>query len=105
MHSATLLRLDDVPSQDYPRAANAKFDGYNRAHLAWRLRRQKPRGRAWFYCPLTLDRRQFFGWLQSLFGANAIMYMRYDATELMASMTEVLCYGTPAVVQAEHAGG
>jgi uncharacterized protein YbjQ (UPF0145 family) len=47
----------------------------------------------------------FFGGLHSLFGANAIIYMRHDATELMAGLTEVLCYGTPVVVQAEQAGG
>ena len=35
-------------------------------------------------------------------GANAIIGMRYDATELMAGLTEVLCYGT-AVVVAENA--
>jgi uncharacterized protein YbjQ (UPF0145 family) len=34
-------------------------------------------------------------------GANAIVSMRYDATELMAGMTEVLCYGTAVVVEAE----
>jgi uncharacterized protein YbjQ (UPF0145 family) len=27
-------------------------------------------------------------------GANAIISMRYDATELMPGLTEVLCYGT-----------
>ena len=32
-------------------------------------------------------------------GANAIIAMRYDATELMAGLTEVLCYGTAVVVQ------
>ena len=31
-------------------------------------------------------------------GANAIIGMRYDATELMAGLTEVLCYGTAVVV-------
>jgi uncharacterized protein YbjQ (UPF0145 family) len=31
-------------------------------------------------------------------GANAIIAMRYDATELMAGVTEVLCYGTAVVV-------
>jgi uncharacterized protein YbjQ (UPF0145 family) len=31
-------------------------------------------------------------------GANAIVGMRYDATELMAGLTEVLCYGTAVVV-------
>jgi uncharacterized protein YbjQ (UPF0145 family) len=32
-------------------------------------------------------------------GANAIVSMRYDATELMAGLTEVLCYGTAVTVQ------
>ena len=32
-------------------------------------------------------------------GANAIVAMRYDATELMAGLTEVLCYGTAVVVE------
>ena len=32
-------------------------------------------------------------------GANGIVSMRYDATELMAGLTEVLCYGTAVVVQ------
>ena len=70
----------------------------------------------------------FFGGLQSLFGgnitiytnlcerarsetytlmcshaeeheANAIVSMRYDATELMAGLTEVLCYGTAVHVE------
>jgi uncharacterized protein YbjQ (UPF0145 family) len=31
-------------------------------------------------------------------GANAIIGMRYDATEVMAGLTEVLCYGTAVVV-------
>ena len=31
-------------------------------------------------------------------GANAIIGMRYDATEIMAGLTEVLCYGTAVVV-------
>jgi len=31
-------------------------------------------------------------------GANAILSMRYDATEVMAGLTEVLCYGTAALV-------
>ncbi len=30
-------------------------------------------------------------------GANAIIAMHYDATELMAGLTEVLCYGTAVV--------
>src|ERR1700693_2709519 len=31
-------------------------------------------------------------------GANAIVVVRYDATEVMAGLTEVLCYGTAVVV-------
>jgi uncharacterized protein YbjQ (UPF0145 family) len=31
-------------------------------------------------------------------GANAIIAMHYDATELMAGLTEVLCYGTAVIV-------
>jgi len=34
-------------------------------------------------------------------GANAIIGMRYDATELMAGLTEVLCYGTAVIVEPE----
>lgn len=70
----------------------------------------------------------FFGGLQSLFGgnitiftelceqaraetyrdmlmharqrnANAIIGMRYDATDVMTGLTEVLCYGTAVVVE------
>lgn len=32
-------------------------------------------------------------------GANAIISVRYDATELMGGVTEVLCYGTAVVVE------
>jgi uncharacterized protein YbjQ (UPF0145 family) len=35
----------------------------------------------------------------SSMGANAVIGMRYDATELMAGLTEVLCYGTAVVVE------
>lgn len=31
-------------------------------------------------------------------GANAVVGVRYDATELTAGVTEVLCYGTAVVV-------
>lgn len=31
-------------------------------------------------------------------GANAVLGVRYDATELMNGVTEVLCYGTAVVV-------
>jgi uncharacterized protein YbjQ (UPF0145 family) len=31
-------------------------------------------------------------------GANAIVAVRYDATEIMSGVTEVLCYGTAVVV-------
>ena len=33
-------------------------------------------------------------------GANAIIGVRYDATEVMDGITEVLCYGTAVVVAA-----
>lgn len=32
-------------------------------------------------------------------GANAVIGVRYDATELMAGVSEVLCYGTAVVVE------
>lgn len=32
-------------------------------------------------------------------GANAVVGVRYDATEVMQGVTEVLCYGTAVVVQ------
>ena len=32
-------------------------------------------------------------------GANAIIGVRYDATEVSAGITEVLCYGTAVVVK------
>jgi uncharacterized protein YbjQ (UPF0145 family) len=43
---------------------------------------------------------------QSL-GANAIVSMRYDATDVMAGLTEVLCYGTAVVAEpdADNAAG
>lgn len=76
----------------------------------------------------------FFGGIQSLFGgnitiytelceqaraetfalmrqhaqglrANAIIGMRYDATELMPGLTEVLCYGTAVIVTPAEARG
>ena len=35
-------------------------------------------------------------------GANAVVGIRYDATEVMEGVTEVLCYGT--AVRIERAG-
>jgi uncharacterized protein YbjQ (UPF0145 family) len=32
-------------------------------------------------------------------GANALVGVRYDATELMSGVSEVLCYGTAVVVE------
>jgi uncharacterized protein YbjQ (UPF0145 family) len=32
-------------------------------------------------------------------GANALVGIRYDATEVMQGVTEVLCYGTAVVVE------
>jgi len=34
-------------------------------------------------------------------GANAIIAMRYDATEVMPGLTEVLCYGSAVIVEPE----
>jgi len=34
-------------------------------------------------------------------GANAVIGLRYDATEVMQGVTEVLCYGTAVVVAPE----
>jgi uncharacterized protein YbjQ (UPF0145 family) len=34
-------------------------------------------------------------------GANGIIGVRYDATELMPGITEVLCYGTAVLVQSQ----
>ena len=36
-------------------------------------------------------------------GANAVIGVRYDATEIMSGVTEVLCYGTAVVVMPSHA--
>lgn len=35
-------------------------------------------------------------------GANAVIGIRYDATEIMSGVTEVICYGTAVVVEAIH---
>jgi uncharacterized protein YbjQ (UPF0145 family) len=32
-------------------------------------------------------------------GANAVVGVRYDAAEVMAGVTEVLCYGTAVIVE------
>ena len=37
----------------------------------------------------------------SAIGANAILGLRYDATEISPGVTEVLCYGTAVVVTPE----
>jgi uncharacterized protein YbjQ (UPF0145 family) len=34
-------------------------------------------------------------------GANAVVGIRYDATEVLQGVSEVLCYGTAVVVQAD----
>ena len=41
---------------------------------------------------------------QSL-GANALLAVRYDATEIMRGVSEVLCYGTAVRVVAVRRGG
>ena len=38
-------------------------------------------------------------------GANAVVGVRYDATELMPGVTEVLCYGTAVVVREQLTSG
>jgi uncharacterized protein YbjQ (UPF0145 family) len=40
----------------------------------------------------------------SQMGANAIIGVRYDATEIMQGVTEVLAYGTAVVVEPEPDG-
>jgi uncharacterized protein YbjQ (UPF0145 family) len=35
-------------------------------------------------------------------GANGVVGIRYDATEIMSGVTEVLCYGTAVVVEEDH---
>ena len=35
-------------------------------------------------------------------GANAILMMRYDANEIFNGVTEVICYGTAVVVEADR---
>jgi uncharacterized protein YbjQ (UPF0145 family) len=37
-------------------------------------------------------------------GANAVIGVRYDATEIMQGVTEVLCYGTAVVVEPVEGG-
>jgi len=37
-------------------------------------------------------------------GANAIVGVRYDTTEIAAGVTEVLCYGTAVIVEPTDAG-
>jgi uncharacterized protein YbjQ (UPF0145 family) len=34
-------------------------------------------------------------------GANAVIGVRYDATEMLQGVTEVLCYGTAVIVRPE----
>lgn len=35
-----------------------------------------------------------------MLGANAVIGMRYDATDVMPGLAEVLCYGTAVIVEA-----
>src|SRR5689334_15195225 len=35
-------------------------------------------------------------------GANAVIGLRYDATEVMQGVTEVLCYGTAVLVERQQ---
>ena len=38
-------------------------------------------------------------------GANGVIGVRYDATEIMRGVTEVLCYGTAVVIQEQLPAG
>lgn len=38
-------------------------------------------------------------------GANAVIGVRYDATELMPGVSEVLCYGTAVVIREQLPSG
>jgi len=38
----------------------------------------------------------------AVLGANAVVGVRYDATEIMQGVSEVLCYGTAVVVEPER---
>lgn len=38
-------------------------------------------------------------------GANAVVGIRYDATELMSGVSEVLCYGTAVIVEPDKESG
>lgn len=40
-------------------------------------------------------------WHAEKLGANGIIGIRYDATEIMPGVSEVLCYGTAVVVEPE----
>jgi len=46
---------------------------------------------------------QMLGHARAL-GANAVIGLRYDATEIMDGVTEVLCYGTAVLVEPTPAG-
>jgi uncharacterized protein YbjQ (UPF0145 family) len=49
-------------------------------------------------------RAEAFAWMvqhAEQMGANAVLSVRYDATDLGNNMTEVLAYGTAAVVEPE----
>lgn len=39
----------------------------------------------------------------AVLGANAVVGVRYDATEIMQGVSEVLCYGTAVVVESQPA--
>lgn len=40
----------------------------------------------------------------TLMGANAILMMRFDSSEIADTMTEIVAYGTAAVVEPAHEG-
>ncbi len=60
---------------------------------------------SWFTELAERARKQAFDTMLQhahLTGANAVIGIRYDANEIMAGVTEVLCYGTAVVVRAKE---
>src|SRR6266850_7304184 len=115
------------------REKHARRHGDNGPYTAGLQNRPQSRCRPRHYGALALHRGQLLRRLQSLFGgnitiytnlcerarsdtyrlmcehaeqqgANAVIAMHYDATELMAGLTEVLCYGTAVIVERERPG-
>ena len=50
---------------------------------------------------ITVHSRSIVGSFVGGLQTNAIVGVRYDANEIMAGVTEVLCYGTAVVIEAQ----